>query len=482
MKAPPTRRGFFLVLSTPPARQQFCIVQFYPMQLNSALAAVLGGQFLLDESAVPAFMLQAGRLLTEGGPTAPRPTEQPTPPVVHAISLDATSVQLRGYGSLDDVPAGSVAITTVNGVMMPYDEYDYDYGYLPGTRSLAARMQQADAHPNIVAHVVQLATPGGSTLGLEAFANALEGCQKPVVGYIEMMCSAGLWFGSGCDVLVIARTGIAGSIGTKWDGMDFSGFYQKMGMVPVTVTATDSTDKTKMFDEALKGKPALLRTQLLDPLNNEFLAVVKTNRPDVSTDALTGKLYVGQNAIDAGLADQLGSFQDAIQLAFDLADAAGLVGGSTYSASLSLSPSTTSHTTMGLFGSSKTTALAAVAALSGKTGLTATDTKAANEELVAAGITDAAIITKAEYIDLTAKAGRAEAAEQSVTALTADKTKLTADLTAANAEVTRLGALGGATPTASGKKDGDDQGEAPKAHAWFNTEHDHNKEANALLG
>lgn len=442
---------------------------------------MLGGQFLLEESAVPTFMLQAARLLMEGGSAGtPRPAEVTTPPVVYAIGMDATSVQLRGYGSLDDVPVGSVAITTVAGVMMPDDAYDWDYNYYPGTRTLATRMQQADAHPNILAHVVVLRTPGGSTLGLEHFASIIAGCEKPVVGFIEMMCSAGLWAGSGADKLVIARTGIAGSIGTKWDGMDFSKFYEKMGITMVTVTATDSTDKTKAFDDALKGKPALLRTQLLDPLNDEFLATVKANLPDATPDTLTGKVYVGQYAVDNGLANQLGSLQDAIQLAFDLADEAGLLGSSSFSAS-SFSPSTPNQSsTMGLF-SSKPTAFAALLGLSGKTGLTAETTKAANEELIAAGIDDAAIITQAEYKGLSEKASRVDAAEKTAVDLKASNDKLTTDLTASQAEVTRLGALAGALPTTPGTVNSEQQ-PAPKAHAWFDAKAEHNLEAEKLLG
>jgi ClpP class serine protease len=465
------------------------------MQFNSALAAVLGGQFLLAESAVPGFMLQMGRLLTEGGPTAPQRVEQAAPPVVFAIGMDATSVQMRGYTALDEVPAGSVAVTAVAGVMMPEDTYDWDYGYTPGTRTLAARMQQADAHPNICAHVINLSTPGGSTLGLEHFANVCLGLQKPVVAYVEMMCSAGLWFGSGADHIFIARTGIAGSIGTKWDGLDFSGYYERLGIKSVTVTATDSTDKTKMFDDALKGKPGQLRTQLLDPLNDEFLATVKANLPTATPDTLTGKLYVGQHAVDNGLANQLGSLQDAIQMAFDMAEeqgytapAQGFFSASTTSPSTNSNSTTTSlkSTIMGLFGNSKkettATAFAALAALSGKTGLTAESAKAANEELVAAGVTDAAIITQAEYQDLSAKAGRATAAEAKVTELTASSIKLTEDLAASQKEVARLGALGGAEPTATGKATSDGQGEAPKAHAWFDSKAQHNLDAEALLG
>ena len=145
---------------------------------------------------------------------------------------------------------------------------------------------------------------------------------------------------------------------------------------------------------------------------------------------------------------------------------------------------------MGLFGSNKntTTAFAALGALSGKTGLTAESAKAANEELIAAGVTDAALITRAEFQDLQAKAGRAEAAEGKVTELTAQvgtlttaKTALETKLTASEKEVTRLGALGGAAPTTAGKAAGDTQ-EPAKAHAWFDASAEHNKDAAALLG
>jgi ClpP class serine protease len=462
------------------------------MRFNSPLSAVLGGQFLLEDSAVPSFMMQVVQLLTaSSGPELPRPADAPAPVACLAISADATSVQLRGYGSLDDVPTGSIAVTLVRGVMMPDDYYDYDYGYVAGTRTLGARMQQADAHPNIVGHVGWFITPGGSVLGVEGFADIVATTTKPFVSYVEMMCSAGFWSGCGADRTVIAKTGIAGSIGTKWDGIDYSAYLERIGIKQVTATATASTDKTKAFDEALKGKPALLRSQMLDPLNDVFVASVQQHCPNVIADALTGKVFVGQAAIDAGLAHQIGSLQDAIQLAFDLAESAtsAATSGSTSSASsFSLSPSTPSSiSNMGLF-STKPTALAAVAALAGKTGLSAETTKAANEELVAAGITDAAIITQSEYLTLTGKAARVDAAEGKVTeltatvnTLTADKTKLTTDLATANAEVTRLGALGGAAPTSSVKPEGDKQ-EAPKAHAWFDANAEHNKDAAALLG
>lgn len=457
------------------------------MQFNSLLSAVLSGQFLLEESAVPAFQLQVAQLLTaQASAGSPRPADAPVPAACFAISADATSVQLRGYGSLDDVPTGSIAVTLVNGVMLPDDHYDQNWNYVPGTRTLGARIQQADAHANIVGHVGWFITPGGSTLGVEAFADVIAGTAKPFVSYVDMMCSAGAWSGSGANQVVVSKTGIGGSIGTKWDGLDFSKYYEKLGITSVTVTATESTEKTKAFDEALKGKPALLRTQLLDPLNDVFVATMKAYRPGMVAEATNGRLFVGQALVDAGLADQVGSLQDAIQRAFDLAQeglAAASAGSLSAVSTFSFSP-TTPHSNpptnlMGLFGN-KPTAFAAVLALAAKTTITEAEATAANAELAAAGIENAALITKTEYTDLSAKAGRAVAAEAKVTELTTANTTLTTDLQAAQAEVTRLGALAGAAPTTAGPAATGQP--APQTHAWFDPKASHNQEAEALLG
>ena len=55
-------------------------------------------------------------------------------------------------------------------------------------------------------------------------------------------------------------------------------------------------------------------------------------------DVLSGLVFVGQACLDKGLADSMGSFDDAVQLAQQLAGAS------------SASSSSTSSSTMGIFG------------------------------------------------------------------------------------------------------------------------------------
>ena len=136
----------------------------------------------------------------------------------------------------------------------------------------------------------------------------------------------------------------------------------------------------------------------------------------------------------------------------------------------------------GLFDFGSKTKFPKLEALSGKTTITAEEASAANEELRAAGITTAALITEGNYNALAEKAGKAEAAEKQVTELTAKAGKLETDLSASQKEVERLGALGGDKPTDAPKKDGDKQEEGTKASSFFDPNAEHNLEAAKLLG
>ncbi|MCA8830170.1 hypothetical protein [Hymenobacter pini] len=120
-------------------------------------------------------------------------------------------------------------------------------------------------------------------------------------------------------------------------------------------------------------------------------------------------------------------------------------------------------------------------ALSGKTTITAEEASAANEELRAAGITTAALITEGNYNALAEKASKLGAVEKQVTDLTASNNDLTTKLAASEKEVARLGALGGDKPTDATKKDGDKQEEGTKASSFFDPNAEHNLEAAKLL-
>jgi ClpP class serine protease len=421
------------------------------MRVNPIISQILQAPFLIEGQSLQMLYAEIAQLLNGQSGGQEGKAFEPQPVAYFALTPHAAALGVMSYGSLDEVPAGSVAVHTVAGVMLPEDTW-----YGTGTKTIGQRIQRADAHENIVAHVGVFRTPGGSTMGLENFAGIIAGTQKPFVGHVEQACSAGYWSVSGADVVMIAgRTAMCGSIGTMAEFLDFSGFYEKMGIKQVTAYATKSTDKNAAFTAAIAGNLKPLQEEVLDPLNEVFLATVRTNREgklDAKQDkaVTSGKVFVGQANLDQGLADQMGSFDEAVALAQQLAEDA------------TDSSDTPNSTTNSMFGKNKFTAVAALATLSAAA-LTPELMTAANDELEAQGVTGAQLITEAEYNNFTAQAGLLSAAQASVTA-TADALKaagvdsiqaLVKQRDDAQAKADEYGSQAGELPTTVAKKKGD---------------------------
>lgn len=382
------------------------------MRVNPLLLAVLNGFFLLEGSAIHNY-LPIAEQMREGKFRAADWVEGELPEPSRAIQVfvpHAAELGLMGYESLADVPAGSVAVHTIEGVMM-----EADTCWSLGTQSLGRLIQQADAHESIVAHVARFNTPGGSTSGLETFAGIIAGTQKPFVSYAQQMCSAGYWAGSGANggIVVGGRTAMIGSIGTKVSFRDYSKAMAAAGVVDHDIAATKSTNKNAAFEQAVKGNYKPIRQQLLDPLNEVFLDTVRQNRagkldPQLEDELLSGMVYIGEANVHNGLADQMGSFEEAVQLALSMVQSAASSGGNA-------PKKVTNSPTHTMFGKNKFSALTALAGLTGAA-LTTPLVEAANDQLEEAGITGVALVSEAAYTELTAKAGRTDTAEAAVAA------------------------------------------------------------------
>ena len=412
------------------------------MRVNKVLSSVMTKPWLIDEQSAEGYLPLVLKMLDQPAiAQAPAATssikkEKPKPkPYAVAIigaggaATSAMAISMAKYSSYDQAPAGSIAVINLDGPMM-----QDDFCGTPGTRTLGQRILEADAHPNIAGHVLKSNSPGGTVAGTEHFANIIASTKKPFVSFVENMHSAAYWSGSSSDLIVMGgQTAGAGSIGTMTTIADYTKYYERMGIAIRNVRATKSVDKNESYYQAQQGNPEKLQQEVLDPLNEVFLSAVKANRGDKlnlkKEDVLTGKVYHGNKAIEVGLADEIGSFEYAVQRAHELAG----------EASDSNQSSNNNQDTMSLFGKNKFPKLAALA---GKPAAEITDAEidAVNDELEANGIEHAGMISSTQLTTF-------EAAIQEAKDLKAANAQLTADLATANAEVTRLGALDGAKST-----------------------------------
>ena len=129
-------------------------------------------------------------------------------------------------------------------------------------------------------------------------------------GYVDgMAASAAYWIASAMDSITMADTAIAGSIGVVMTMPDPS----KTVVKDLEIVSSQSPNKRPdVSTEAGRGQIQAL----LDSLADVFIGAVATYR-GVTAEAVVsnfgaGGVMVGQGAVDAGLADDVGSFESTL--------------------------------------------------------------------------------------------------------------------------------------------------------------------------
>lgn len=223
------------------------------------------------------------------------------------------------YNDMSKAPAGSIAVTPVKGVLMKDN-----YCGAPGQQTLSQWMHEADENPNVIGHILDTDTPGGSANGNMDFDNSVKSLNKPVVAFVNGMCaSAGVWSVSGAKHIMAANSLCqVGSIGTYQTIQDWTGYDAANGIKEMDVYATASTKKNIEYRQAQEFLATDGKKGSLDPLiaqidvfNNAFMDAVQRNRYGKSLNkdkTLNGQFMFAQDAIDCGLIDSIGSFAQAI--------------------------------------------------------------------------------------------------------------------------------------------------------------------------
>ena len=425
------------------------------MRDYTLLATILGGPFAIQHQTVLGYLPRIATLMRgEGaqvdvplGKRRVRPTMVATLGQPGAATI-AGRQRVKGY---DEAPARSVAVHSLKGVMMKDDQYGLCED-VPGTASLGRSILAADAHENVACHVIDIDSGGGSVDGTAEFGALLHGLSKPIVAYSGgIIGSAAYWSAAACrgGIVLNNRTCSVGSIGVMCSIADYQPMLEALGVKFHDLRADDSDEKNEDFYQLLKGNYQPYTENVLNPLREMFAGAVKEYRPQLATKEgeklLRGAMYFADAAVANGLANEIGSFTRAVELALELADGADSAGGTG-------GTSATQSTTNTMFGKDKFTAVAALAGLTGAA-VTAELISAANTQLEEKGITGAALISADAFTSMensmkaTATALQA-AGVDSIAALVAQRDQ-------AQAKADEFGSQPGALGTTSAKEKSD---------------------------
>ncbi len=149
--------------------------------------------------------------------------------------------------------------------------------------------------------------------------------KKPIYAVVEESCaSAAYYIAAATDKIYVDKASIVGSIGVLMDGFGFTGFMDKLGVERRLMTAGENKGFLDPFSPQTDAQRKHAQT-MLNHIHGQFIAVVKKGRGDrlkETPDMFSGLFWTGQQAVELGLADELGSLD---QVARDVVKAEELV-------------------------------------------------------------------------------------------------------------------------------------------------------------
>ena len=198
--------------------------------------------------------------------------------------------------------------TFILDIVGPITKYNQMCGPL-GMQTKAQWIRQADAHPQVFAHLLRIDSPGGEGYACRYFSDAIRSLNKPVFSFVEgMAASAAYWIASTTGFVAASnQMDRLGSIGTYMTVADYSAWYQSQGIRLIEVYAQKSTDKNQDYLSAIAGDTSAMRS-LADSFNDFFLQTVKHNRREIIQDETlwgTGKMFFASEAQSIGLIDAI---------------------------------------------------------------------------------------------------------------------------------------------------------------------------------
>lgn len=200
---------------------------------------------------------------------------------------------------------GATAVIPVTGPIFRYANLFTEISGATSIEVLAKDFRAAEEDQGIDRIVLVLDSPGGQASGVAEFAEQIRASNKNVIAYIDnFAASAGYWIASAADKVIINKAAEAGSVGVV--------FSTRVRKETGEITIVSRVSPNKRLEAGSPEWSAELQKRA-DDLAEIFVGDVASyrgiTREKVIADFGQGGLLLGQSAVDAGMADSLGTFE-----------------------------------------------------------------------------------------------------------------------------------------------------------------------------
>jgi protease-4 len=195
-------------------------------------------------------------------------------------------------------------------------------GSAAGSETITKAIRQATEDTSVAALVMRINSPGGSALASDLIWRELDRCNKPIVASLsDTAASGGYYIAVGADEIVAAPGTLTGSIGVVGGKIAIGDALDRYGIHTDVVSRGRNAGWLSSQQPFTASEKDAFRATMED-IYRLFTSKVAQGRQldQEHLDTLAeGRVFTGRMAQAAGLVDMLGTLEDAVLRAGQLA-------------------------------------------------------------------------------------------------------------------------------------------------------------------
>jgi len=242
---------------------------------------------------------------------------------------------MSSTGEMGKLTAGGerIALIRIDGMIVAGESgFSMLGGAATGSDDVVRQIERAAEDQEVRGILLRINSPGGSAAGSQEIFHAVQKARaarkKPfvvVASMADVAASGGYYVAAASDRIFADPATITGSIGALAMHQDMSGLLDKIGVKPEVIKSGRLKDMLNPAAPLSQDARQVVHT-LVEQVHEQFIQAVVEGRgmkESAVRRLADGRIYIGQQAKENGLVDELGGFQAALEAAGKLADIKG---------------------------------------------------------------------------------------------------------------------------------------------------------------
>lgn len=196
-------------------------------------------------------------------------------------------------------------------------------GLITDSKNVIDEIKEYVKDPSIKAIILRIDSPGGAVAPAQEIYEEVRKAtakKKIVVSMGTVAASGGYYIASPANKIVANPGTLTGSIGVIMEIPNIEGLMNKLGIKTEVVKSGSYKDMASVFRGIRKEERDILQN-VLDNVHSQFIKAVAEGRKMLIDDVkkiADGRVFTGEQALKAGLVDELGNLEDAVHTAAKL--------------------------------------------------------------------------------------------------------------------------------------------------------------------